>query len=117
MLHGSGAGRLPGSGPGRVSGSGSCDFVSGSGSCGFVSGSGSCDFVSGPGSCDFVSGSGSCDFGSGSGPCYYVPVVSVEMLRQDVGFQKHRFTATSNRGENVPVHLVVVPLMLSSPAL
>src|SRR5262245_5918577 len=95
----SGSGRLPGSGSGRLPGSGSCDFVSGSGACGFMSDSGACDFVSGSGSCDFV---------SGSGPCYHLPDVSIETLRQDVGFQKHRGAATSNWGEDVTLHPVVV---------
>jgi len=88
---------LPGSVSGGLSGSGR---MSGSGSCDFVSGSGSCDFVSGSGSCDFVSGSGSCCLVSGSGACCHVPDVLVEMLRQDVGFQKRRFAATSNWGAN-----------------
>jgi hypothetical protein len=79
--------------------------VSGSGS-GRVSGSGSSDFMSRPGSSDFVSGSGS---------CHHLPDVSVETLRQDVGFQKRRFTATSNRGENVTPHLVVVSLYVVEP--
>jgi hypothetical protein len=111
MLPGSMSGSVSGSGrlSGSVSGSGSCDFVSGSGSCDFMSGSGSCDFMSGSGSCDFVSGSGSCDFVSaaagscyvsGSGSCSFVSDVSVVTLRQDVGFQKCRLTATSNRGGN-----------------
>ena len=110
MLPGSVSAALSGSLSGAVSGSGSCDFVSGSGSCDLVSGSGSCDLVSGSGSCDFVSGSGSCrhvsgssgscDVVSGSGSCHLVSDVSVKTLRQDVGFQKCRLTATSNRGEN-----------------
>jgi hypothetical protein len=110
---------LPGSvsGPGRVPGSGSCDFVSGSGpgcivsgsSPGCVSGSGSCDFVSGSGS-----GSGSCYHvpDSGSGPCYHV---SVETLRRGAGFQKYRFTATSNWGENVTRRLVMVSAFVIEP--
>ena len=56
-----------------------------------LSGSGSCCHVSGPGSCSHVPGSGS---------CHLVSDVSVKTLRQDVGFQKCRLTATSNRGEN-----------------
>jgi len=109
MLPGSVSGGLSGSVSGGLSGPGSCDFVSGpgpcdlvsgSGSCDFVSGSGSCDFVPGPGSCRHVSGSGSCDVVSGSGSCHLVSDVSVNTLRQDVGFQKCRLTATSNRGGN-----------------
>ena len=91
---------LPGSVSGGVSGSVSGCLVSGSVSGCLVSGSGSCDFVSGSGSCDFVSGSGSCSHVSGSGSCHLVSDVPVKTLRQDVGFQKCRLTATSNRGEN-----------------
>src|SRR5262245_12475408 len=105
MLPGSWSGGLPGAVSGGLPGS--CDFVSGSGSCDFVSGSGSCDFVSGPGSCDFVSGSGSCchvsgsgagTFVSGPGASYFVSDVSVNTLRQDVGFQKRNRRITSNCG-------------------
>jgi hypothetical protein len=100
-LSGSLSGAVSGPGPRDfVSGSGSCDFVSGSGSCDFVPGPGSCRHVSGSGSCRHVSGSGSCDVVSGSGSCHLVSDVSVNTLRQDVGFQKCRLTATSNRGEN-----------------
>jgi hypothetical protein len=95
MLPGSVSGGLPGSVsgglPGSVSGSGPCDFVPGSGPCDFVSGSGPCCHVSGPGPCDFVSG-------PGPGPGYLVSDVSVNTLRQDVGFQKRRRRITSNCG-------------------
>jgi hypothetical protein len=111
MLPGSVSGGLSDSVSGGLSGPRSCDFVSGPGSCDFVSGSGSCDFVSGSGSCCHVSGSGSCCHvsgsgsctvvsGSGSGSCHLVSDVSVITLRQDVGYQKCRLNATSNRGEN-----------------
>src|SRR5262245_9974911 len=89
MLPGSVPGGLPGSVSGGLPGSVSGDFVPGSGSC---------DFVSGPGSCDFVSGPGSCCHMSGPGPGYLVSDVSVNTLRQDVGFQKRRRRITSNCG-------------------
>src|SRR5262245_28842505 len=79
---------LPGSVPGGLPGS-----VSG-GLPGSVSG----DFVPGSGSCDFVSGPGSCCHRSGPGPGYLVSDVSVNTLRQDVGFQKRRRRITSNCG-------------------
>jgi hypothetical protein len=133
---------LPGSvsGPGRVPGSGSCDFVSvsgpgrvsGSGS-GRVSGSSACYHVpgSGSGACCHVPGSGACYHvpGSGSGPgyhvpdsgsssCYHVPAMPVETLRRGEGFQKHRFTATSNWGETVTQRLIVgSPYVIEPDAL
>ena len=96
------------SGSGRLPGSGSCDFVSGSGSC---------DFVSDSGSCDFVSGSGSCDFVSGSGPCYHLPDVSIETIRQDVGFQNTEAPLLQIGVRMYPFTLSWFPLMFSSPAL
>jgi hypothetical protein len=99
ILSGSVSGILSGSVSSSLSGSVSSS-LSGSVSCDFVSGSGSCDFVSGSGSCDFVSGSGSCDF---------VSDLSVETSRQDMGFQKRSFTATSNWGEYVTQVLAWFP--------
>jgi hypothetical protein len=114
MLRGSvsGPGRMSGSGSGRVPGSGR---VSGSGACYHVPGSGSS-------SCDFVSGSGSGPGyhvpDSGSGACYHVPAMSVETLRRGAGFQKYRFTATSNWGETVTQRLIVgSPYVIEPDAL
>jgi hypothetical protein len=106
-LSGSGPGMLPGSGPGVLPRSGSCDLVSGPGSCDLVSGSGSCSVLSGPGSGSVLSGPG-----SGS-----VLSDSVKMSRQDMGFQKRSFTATSNLGEYVTHILSCFPCGCLAPGV
>jgi len=63
-----------------------------------------------------VSGSGSCCHVSGSGSCDFVSDVSVETLRQDVGFQKRRGAATSNWGAADTRILASFPVVVSRPA-
>jgi hypothetical protein len=75
--------------------------LSGSGSCDLVPGSGPRDLVPGSGASDLVpAASGSCDVVPGSGSGYHVPDFLVETTRQDMGYQKRKFTAALNCSES-----------------